>query len=66
MAANDERTQDRDIATVLSLARGLQGETAMAKIQTPPWDAADYLQTEKDIVACLRRGPAGVLLAVFR
>ena len=27
----------------------------MAKTQTRPWDATDYLETEEDIVAYLKR-----------
>ena len=37
----------------LSGARTTRKEVAMAKTQTRPWDATDYLETEEDIVAYL-------------
>jgi len=53
LCGGDKRTQDRDIARAIELARdGWIGEDIMAR-RTRRWDAAETLNTKEDIAAYL-------------
>jgi probable addiction module antidote protein/putative addiction module killer protein len=68
LAGGDKRTQDRDITTARALARDLY-EIAMGKTKTIPWDAADSLKTDEDIVhyleAVFEDGDAALVTAAL-
>jgi len=68
LAGGDKRTQKQDIEKAQELARGLQ-EIMMAKTKTRPWDAAEHLETEKDMVAyieaALETGDASLISAAL-
>lgn len=54
LIGGDKSTQQSDIAKAKALAAGLRKEAiGVAKTTTEPFDAADYLKTEDDMVAYL-------------